>query len=111
MNENYIFFPFFFSENNKPNDTNHLLKLLLGVFWKANTRSSRLCHPQPLSPSAPFSDAHVAPERTAPKLRSADTENREAETLQRLVQAAVLNQCVHIMSRCITEETTLASGS
>lgn len=100
----------FFSENNKPNDTNHLLKLLLG-FLEVNTRSSRFCHPQPLSPSAPFSDAHVAPERTAPKLRSADTENREAETLQRLVQAAVLNQCVHIMSRCITQETTLASGS
>lgn len=41
-------------------------------------------------------------ERSALKLWTADTENTAAETLQRSVQVAVLNQCVRIMSRCIT---------
>lgn len=57
--------------------TTNLMTLII-FFWnrgflEVNTCSHRFCHPQHLSPSTPFSDAHVAPERTAPKLWTADT--------------------------------------
>lgn len=56
---------FFFSEDNKPNGTDQLLKNVGFWMWThARTGSGvlNICLP-PL----PFSDAHVAPERTAPK--------------------------------------------
>lgn len=64
--------------------TTNLVTLII-FFWNrrflgVNTCSNRFSHPQHLSPSTPFSDAHIAPEQTAPKLWSADTENRGRNT-------------------------------
>lgn len=53
-------------------------------------------------PPLPFWTLTLHQWERALKLWTADTENTAAETLQRSVQVAVLNQCVRIMSRCIT---------